>query len=96
MHNKKTVILVGVAALVIAFLLSQFASPHPDGLTRVAEDLGFISQEQASPYETFLAGYQIRALGKSGLSTGLAGVAGVVLTFAITYGLSRLIRPRKN
>ena len=36
-------ILGGIAlSLALAIFLSPFASPHPDGLERVAEDKGFI------------------------------------------------------
>jgi len=40
--NKKLLITVFIVAVLIAAILSPFASSYPDGLERVAEDKGFI------------------------------------------------------
>jgi hypothetical protein len=83
-------------ALAVAFFLSPEASRQPDGLNRVAIDQGFAGEEaghrlEASP----LAGYQVKGVGDDRLSTGLAGVIGVTVTFAVAGGLFLVLRRRR-
>jgi cobalt/nickel transport protein len=89
-----------VVALFLTLLLaggaSYYASSSPDGLEKVAEDIGFI--EQAKPNtnsDSALADYGIKGLGNERLSVGAAGVIGVLATGAAASGLFFLIR-RKN
>jgi hypothetical protein len=65
-------------------LLSPFASANPDGLERVADDLGFIELAQNSPL-TIFSDYLIPSIANAGLSTILAGVIGVMIIGVITY-----------
>lgn len=87
-------VLAGLAvALLLAFAVSSFASSEPDGLERVALDQGFADTATehgtaASP----LADYGVSGIGNSWLSTGLAGVIGVLLCFALGAGLVAAIR----
>ncbi len=75
-------------ALVIAFFLSPLASAAPDGLERVAEDLGAIPAE-TTPGFIPLADYQVGGLDGVWLATSLAGVIGAVVVCALAWGLSR-------
>lgn len=82
-----------VVALVVAGLISAFASGAPDGLTAVSEDKGFASLEEdhaaaGSPF----AGYETRGVEGEGLSLALAGVVGVTATFLVGGGLFLLVR----
>jgi hypothetical protein len=77
--------------LIIVFLvlLAPFASNLPDGLERVAHDLGFIKQDKtgallSSPF----ADYSIPWLGNNKLSKALAGAVGVVMVVLISWGLA--------
>ncbi len=85
---------LGIAVL-IAAVVSPFASSNPDGLNRVAEDLGFSSQEQPEPLATKLPsasafdGYALRGAPES-LATPIAGVVGVVAAFAVAWGSGKL------
>lgn len=82
-----------LAALVVAGLLSAFASGSPDGLTAVSEDKGFASTEtEHAAADSPLAGYETRGVMNERLSVGLAGVIGVVVTFGIGAGLFLLVR----
>lgn len=87
-------IAAGVAvALALAFFASPYASSQPDGLERVAIDQGF--GEQAQPHtlrDLPTAEYAVRGVGNESLSTGLAGVIGVGITFALGLGLFALVR----
>ncbi len=80
-------------ALVLAFFLSPYASSQPDGLNKVAIDQGFDQQEQPHALEDLpTAGYGIRGISSDWLSTGLAGLIGVGVTFAVGLGLFALVR----
>jgi len=75
-------------------LASLFASTSPDGLEKVATDLGFIKTSQAAPFELF-AGYSIP--GFSGVAgTALAGVIGILVVLLVIVLLNRLARARKS
>lgn len=87
-------VLLGVAvALALAFFVSPLASSSPDGLERVAIDQGFEGQATehamaAGP----LADYSVAGVHQTWLSTGLSGVIGVVLCFALAGALVLAIR----
>lgn len=83
-------------SILLAGVVSFYASSSPDGLEKVAGEIGFIdSAKDHSLSESPLADYGIAGIENERLSTGLAGVIGVGATAAISYGLFYLIR-RKN
>ncbi len=77
----------GVLITLAAVLISPFASGSPDGLERVAENLGFLGIGQDAPYQ-ILPDYTIPFLGETALSTILAGVvgAGILMGLLILVG----------
>jgi len=81
-----------LAALLIALCLSPFASPLPDGLEAVMAHYQVL-HEAAPPFVTPLADYQVAGIASEGVSTSLAGVFGVLLTFlaagALAWPLTR-------
>ena len=80
-------------ALLLAFVVSPWASSEPDGLERVALDQGFA--QNATEHATGgspLADYGVSGVQKGWLSTGLAGVIGVLLCFALAAGIVVAIR----
>lgn len=80
------------AGLLIALavtLASPLASPHPDGLERVAEDTGFLETAQDAPYQ-IIPDYQVPLLEDEALSTIAAGIIGVLLVGGIAFGMARL------
>ncbi|MFC0028565.1 PDGLE domain-containing protein [Micromonospora chaiyaphumensis] len=97
-----------LVALVLAGVVSNYASAHPDGLdssllkgcTVNADDEitgGSCPAQQAKDHELAdspLADYGVRGVSNGFLSTGLSGVLGVLLTFAIGGGLFWLARRR--
>jgi len=87
-------IVAGIIVSILAVLISPLASGNPDGLERVAEDIGFLDTGMNAPYE-ILPDYTIPFLGETGLSTILAGIVGalVVLSFLILVG-NRLRAPK--
>lgn len=84
----------GVAVvLALAFFVSPEASSQPDGLNRVAVDQGLDSAEEPHAMEDLpTAGYAVRGVDDDRLSTGLAGLIGVFVTFAVAGGLFILMR----
>jgi hypothetical protein len=93
--RARGVVLVGMlAALLLAGFGSYYASSAPDGLARVAIDNGLDRGEQDHALgDSPLAGYSLKGVDDERLSGGLAGIAGVALTFllggAIALGVRR-------
>ncbi|MEE6257956.1 PDGLE domain-containing protein [Plantactinospora sonchi] len=97
-----------LVALLLAGVVSNFASSHPDGLdsslrqgcTFDADDNiigGSCPAQEAKDHELAdspLADYGVRGIDNPFLSTGLSGVLGVLLTFAFGAGLFWLARRR--
>jgi cobalt/nickel transport system permease protein len=81
----------GLVFALVVVLFSPFASGDPDGLERVAEDLGFIGQGLEAPFQ-ILPDYTIPGLGETGLSTIMAGAIGALVVAVSAIGLGRLLR----
>lgn len=97
-----------LVALLLAGVVSNFAAESPDGLEATARqgctvnDAGEITggscvaqAEKEHEVGGPLAGYGIRGIDNGHLSGGLAGVAGVLLTFALGGGLFWVARRRR-
>jgi cobalt/nickel transport system permease protein len=84
--------LVVAALLVIVF--APLASGDPDGLNRVAQNLGFMDREQPAPYE-ILPGYEVPFL-TGNASTVVAGLVGVLVVFGLVALLGRLLARRTD
>jgi cobalt/nickel transport system permease protein len=85
--------LAGIVISLIVVLLSPFASANPDGLERVAEDLGFLNTAQSAPFEV-LPDYTVPFLGETSLSTIIAGVIGVIVLLAIVFIAGRALQKK--
>ncbi|MGV9806520.1 PDGLE domain-containing protein [Micromonospora chersina] len=97
-----------LVALLLAGVVSNYASAHPDGLdssllkgctVNADHEItgGSCPAQQAKDHELAdspLANYGVRGVGNGFLSTGLSGVLGVLLTFALGGGLFWLARRR--
>ncbi len=86
-------VLGGVVLVALLLVLAPLASADPDGLERVAEDLGFIERGLEAPY-TIIPDYTIPFLGETALSTILAGAIGAVVVGVVAVMLVRLLRLR--
>ena len=76
-------------SLFTAMILSSFASSHPDGLERVAEDLQFDHHANADltlPGSQWLADYTLQGVPPL-LATPLAGGIGTLAVFGLTWGM---------
>lgn len=83
--------LVGLSlAVLVVAVLAPLASSDPDGLERVAIDVGFAEQGTDPAFEV-LPDYSVPFLGDSTLSLIVAGVIGVLLLFAMMWLLGRVL-----
>lgn len=84
-----------LVAAALAFFVSPQASTKPDGLEKVAADQGFDDTATAHAIEDSpTADYAVAGIDNEALATGLAGLIGVGITFALGFGLTRLVRGR--
>lgn len=89
---KRLLIAGGLLAVVLAAVLSFYASSQPDGLNKVANDHGIAANERDSATSgSPLAGYGEGRLGKAA-----AGLVGLAATAAIGFGGFHLLKGRQN
>ena len=97
MSTRRLVTVGLVLSVLVAGVLSTYASRHPDGLQHVAAGLGFASSEQASATSgSPLAGYAVQGVSDPRLSGGLAGVVGVLVVALVMGGLVLLVQRRAS
>ena len=95
--NIKPVYKILLLALLVAVILSPLASSSPDGLERVATDLGFIEKgEGKNIIKSPIPDYLLPGIKNEAAATAAAGVAGTLITFGAMYGLARLVGKREN
>jgi hypothetical protein len=96
--SRRALLVVGLlVALLLAGGVSYYASSDPDGLNKVAIDQGFDEGEQAHDLEDGpFAGYESSGIDNGRLSGAVAGVVGVVVTFALVGGLALLVARRNR
>ena len=84
-------------SLFVAGFLSFYASSSPDGLERVADDTGFAGTAADSANAALpTADYGIAGVNDAHLSTGLAGILGVIAVAVIVFGLFLLFARRRK
>jgi cobalt/nickel transport protein len=95
--RRKEIILGLIIAVVIAVFLSPLASSWPDGLERVACNLGFIERgAQAPVMKAPMPDYIFPGLKNEMLATAISGLIGTLMMFGIGYALARLLKKRKG
>ncbi|MFF2651827.1 energy-coupling factor ABC transporter permease [Streptomyces sp. NPDC058045] len=90
--------LTGLAAsLVLAGVVSFYASADPDGLEKVAHDKGIDkSAEEHAAADSPLADYGVKDITDARISGGLAGVIGVGVTVAAGTAVFWVLRRRRG
>jgi len=82
---------IGLAIALIVAALSPLASGHPDGLNRVAADLGFDGRALGPVYEIF-SGYAIPFLSNEVVSKIVAVGLGTLIVFGVALVAARMQR----
>jgi cobalt/nickel transport protein len=98
MKKDKKFLIAGFALTIfLAGFVSFYASSHPDGLEKVAKDIGFLeTAKDHSNAKGALADYGVKGVDNARLSTGAAGIIGVVATAGVSSGLFLLLRRRSG
>jgi cobalt/nickel transport system permease protein len=86
--SSRAVLAGGLLVALVLAVASPLASANPDGLEWVAEQQGFLSKAQESPFQV-IPDYAIPGVGSPELGTILAGVVGalaaLMLALAVAY-----------
>ena len=93
-QGSKGWVIAGVLITLAVVLLSPLASADPDGLNRVAMDLGFIhtAQSGAGP----LAGYTIPFLTNLSVSKIVAGTIGAIVVLVLAIFAGRTLQKKSQ
>ena len=86
---RGTLALAG-SAVFLAGIGILFASTHPDGLQRFAEQIG-ISGRVKSLFVTPLSDYKLNLLGNDWLNRAMAGIAGLAIVYVLCIIAARII-----
>jgi cobalt/nickel transport system permease protein len=78
----KSILIGGIIVALLLAVLSPLASSYPDGLEKVAEDLGFLSKGQG-PLYNIIPDYVFPGIHDEKLATIIAGVLGVLLIASV-------------
>ena len=90
-RNWLAVVLVGIGIALAITLFSPWASGSPDGLEKVAEEEGFLEEAEGPSYEV-IPDYQFPGVENERVATVLAGIAGVLMVAALTFGAGILLQ----
>ena len=96
--NLRLFVIAGLlVAIGLALVVSGFASSSPDGLEKVAGDKGFLETTKDHLFaDSPVADYAVKGVGNERLSTGLAGLIGVLITFGVGLGVFALLRAMRS
>jgi len=93
---RKSLTVPLTASAIIAVILSPFASGFPDGLEWVAEKYRFL-HESAPTFLSPLPDYSVPWISNGIMTTALAGLIGVTVTFVIAWATAKmLIKPEPS
>ncbi|MFB2982102.1 PDGLE domain-containing protein [Microseira sp. BLCC-F43] len=100
--RNRAFIIAGLGvSLLIAVLLSPFASQNPDGLDRVSQDLKFDTKATEEtpakklPFYQVFDEYAARGVPEA-LATPIAGLVGTLVTFGLAWGVGKLVVRRHD
>lgn len=99
--NKKFLFAGLLVSMFLAGFVSFYASSQPDGLEKVAGDVGFIeTAKDHTNADSALADYGVKGIDNERASVGVAGVIGVIGTAIVAGVVFKLIarkpQERKN
>jgi cobalt/nickel transport protein len=95
--NRKFYLIFLLISIGLAGIVSFYASSSPDGLEKVAGDIGFIDTAKDHTLDnSALADYGVAGIENERLSVGIAGILGVVATGLLMYLIIKFISRKKN
>lgn len=90
--NKKFLAAGFLVSIFLAGVVSFYASSDPDGLEKVAGDIGFIETAKDHTYaDGALADYGVKGIENERASVGVAGVIGVIGTAVVAGVMFRFV-----
>jgi cobalt/nickel transport system permease protein/cobalt/nickel transport protein len=93
--STRVLVVTGLlVALLMAGVVSYYASSSPDGLNRVAQDKGFSGTQRKHVTDSPFAGYDTKGVANHRLSGGVAGVTGSLVVLVLAGGLALVVRRR--
>ena len=82
-----------IIALVLAGVVSLFASSFPDGLERVAIDHDFIELGEGNEVmHSPMPDYIVPGISNETLAASLAGLIGTLMMFGLVYGIGKALK----
>lgn len=90
------VVAVGLGLAIIVALFSPWASSHPDGLEKVAEDKEFIETAEEPSYE-IIPDYTFPGIENERVATILSGLVGIAIVAGLCFGFAYFLKvSRRN
>ena len=82
-------------SVVLACVISYYASPRPDGLERAGQILSDAAESASGDgLPAPMPDYAVPGVRNARLARGLAGAIGVAVTFALCYAVGKLVSRR--
>jgi cobalt/nickel transport system permease protein len=94
-NEKYSALLAGSSALFLAGIFSPFASAFPDGLEAVAHRFNFLS-ESPSLFPHPFVDYSVTFIANPILSTSIAGLIGISMTFLFSLSVGKGLLPQNK
>jgi cobalt/nickel transport protein len=98
LNNRKFYLTGFLVSVFLAGIVSFYASSSPDGLEKVASDIGFIDKaKEHTNANGVLADYGVKGVDNERASVGLAGIIGVIGTGVVAgVGFTFIARKSKK
>jgi cobalt/nickel transport system permease protein len=93
-HGRLSLAILGVSALLATFGVA-LASARPDSIQTIANSTG-IANSARKIFETLFTDYQTRFPGAPWLQKASAGIAGLILVYAVCLTLARMFSRRRS
>ncbi len=90
--RKKEILVCLLLIVLAAAVLIPLASQSPDGLEKVAKDVGFAAKESGSPAGQPFADYRIPGIDNKNVSSVISGLLGALAMFCTGWGIASLLR----
>ena len=95
--KKKDIILGILIAVSLVIFISPFAAKSPDGLKKIARERGFLQKANLKPFlASWLPDYLYPGIKNEKLAVIIAGTAGVIIVFILSYIFALMIKKSKR